>query len=147
MKLVRGAAVLAGLIDFVFALLFLINPEALDDPEAVYPRWLGVCLLASAVMLFIIVSDPERYLPLLYVNIGARAVAALIGLLHFRPFVIIITTAVSNGAPAVILIAALVYAARQESSAAAPSKPAGESDSKPRGKPSGGGKKGKGKKG
>lgn len=146
MKLVRGAAVLAGLIDFVFALLFIINPEALDDPEAVYPRWLGVCLLASAVMLFIIVSDPERYLPLLYVNIGARAVAALIGLLHFRPFVIIITTAVSNGAPAVILVAALVYAARQARSASASSGPQPKAKEKAKAKPSGGGKKGKGKK-
>jgi hypothetical protein len=144
MKLVRGAAVLAGLIDFVFALLFIINPEALDDPEAVYPRWLGVCLLASAVMLFMIVSDPERYLPLLYVNIGARAVAALIGLLHVRPFVIIITTAVSNGAPAVILIAALVYAARQARSASVSS--GTQSEPKEKTKPSGGGKKGEGKK-
>ena len=149
MKLVRGAAVLVGLLDLAFALLFLISPQALDkDVTAVYPRWLGVCLLASAVMLFIIASDPERYLPLLYVNVGARIVAVLVGLLYItKAFTLVVTIAASDGALSAILVAALAYAARQERAVAAPSGPERKAEPKPKTKPSGGGKKDKAKKG
>ncbi len=128
MKLVRGAAVLAGLIDVAFALLFLINPQALDEGvTAVYPRWLGACLLASAVALFIIASDPERYFPLLYVNVGARIVVVLVGLLYItKAFSVVVTVAASDGALSAILVAAIVYAVKQRREEARASEPAGK---------------------
>ena len=36
--------------------------------------------LASAATLFLVVSDPERYRPLLFVNTGARVLGVLVGL-------------------------------------------------------------------
>ena len=148
MKLVRGAAILVGLLDLAFALLFLISPLALDKyVTAVYPRWLGVCLLASSVMLLIIASDPERYLALLYVNVGARIVAVLVGLLYITSaFTVVVTITASDGALSAILVAALVYAARQERAAAASSGAEPKPEAKPKPKPAGG-KKGKRKKG
>ncbi len=114
MKLVRAAAVVAGLADLGFALLFIIKPDALyDNPEVkglIYPRWVGVCALASAVMLFIAVSDPKRYLPMVFVNAGARALVALVCLRYIvSSLALAVTMLASHGALAAILIGALVY--------------------------------------
>ncbi len=114
MKLVRAAAVVAGLADLGFAVLFIIKPDALyDNPEVkglIYPRWVGVCALASAVMLFIAVSDPKRYLPMIFVNAGARALVALVCLRYIvSSLALAVTMLASHGALAAILIGALVY--------------------------------------
>lgn len=148
MKLVHVAA---GVVDLGFGIIFLTSPGTLAEgaEDFVHARWLGVCLLASAAMLFIIVSDPERYLPVLYVNVGARIVAVLVGLLYLfsRQFPLVIMAAAIQGILAAVLIAAMVYAVRQERSVATPSGPQSKSKEKAKTEPSGGGKKGKGKKG
>lgn len=114
MKFVRAAAVIAGLADFGFAVLFIVKPDALYENMEVrgliYPRWVGVCALASAVMLFIAVSDPKRYLPMIFVNAGARALVALVCLRYIvSSFALAVTMLASHGVLAAILIGALVY--------------------------------------
>lgn len=147
MKLVHAAA---GVADLGFAVMFLTSPGTLAEgaEEFVHARWLGVCLFASAAMLFFIASDPERYLPVLYVNVGARIVVALVGLLYLfsRQFPLVIMAGAIQGILAAVLVAALVYAARQERAAAASSGAEAKLKPKPKGKPAGG-KKGKRKKG
>ncbi len=132
MKLVRGAAALVGLIDLAFALLFLISPDALAGKglgidSFVYPRWLGLCLLASAALLFLVATDAERYLPIVFLNVGARVLVVLVGLIHIaKQPLLVITVAASNGALSAILVAAIVYAVKQRREEARASEPAGK---------------------
>lgn len=111
MKLVRAAAVLAGVADLGFGILFLFMPNAFHpemDPF-VYARWVGLALVGSAATLFIVVADPRRYLPVLYVNIGTRGLATLLVLLYITHFTLFIAILPSHGFLVAILVAALVY--------------------------------------
>jgi hypothetical protein len=75
----------------------------------VYTQWVGLALLASAGTLFIVVSDPKRYLPFLYVNIAARGLAVLLTVFYITHFTLFIAILPSHAALAAILVGALVY--------------------------------------
>ena len=118
MQLARGAALLAALADVGFGLLFLIRPDALAEDgihtlHFVYARWVAACLFASAALLGLAAREPERFLPVYYVNIGARILVVAVSLLHLaRHFVAVMVVLPSQGALAAVMIAALVYDAR-----------------------------------
>jgi hypothetical protein len=137
MKLVKAAAVLVGLIDLAFAVLFLVRPGALAGealaPEAfVYPRWLGICQLASAAMLFLVASDPERYLPVLFINLVARIIVVVVALAYItKQFVLAVTVTAADGALAAILIAAVVYEIKRRREDAAAAEPPAQAKSPP----------------
>lgn len=108
MRLVRAAAVLAAIVDLGFGVLFLVKPNAFHpelDPS-IYARWAGLAFLGSAATLFVVVWDPKRFLPALYVNVAVRALAALLTIAHFSLFTTILP---SHGALVAILVATLVY--------------------------------------
>lgn len=111
MKFVRGAAVVAGIADLGFAALFVLKPGAFHaemEPK-IYAQWVGLALLASAIVLFIVASDPARYLPILYVNAGVRALAALFTVIYFTHFTLLVAMLPSHGGIVAILVAAVVY--------------------------------------
>ena len=70
---------------------------------------MGLAILASAATLFIVVSDPKRYLPFLYVNIAARGLAVLLTVFYITHFTLFIAILPSHAALAAILVGALVY--------------------------------------
>ncbi len=111
MKLVRAAAVVAGLADVGFALLFLLKPGAFhpDLYPLVYARWVGLALVASAATLFLVASAPKKYLPFLYVDIAARGLAVLLTVFYITHFTLFIAILPSHTALAAILVGALVY--------------------------------------
>ncbi len=116
MKLVRAAAVLVGLLDFGLGLWFLTSPGDFAGVEGHLEyvhfecaRWVGVCCLASAALLLIVASDPERYFPVMFVIAGGHALSALVGIpaLVRLPQLAVV---VSDAALAAVLIAAIGYA-------------------------------------
>lgn len=146
MKLVRGAAILVGIADFAFAVAFFLSkgiaPETAGIAE--YPRWLGVYRLALAALLFLVVSDPERFFPVTFVVAGAHALVALVAVPAIMRQVHII---VSDGALAAVLVLSIAYVMKQRRSArgheAAASVPAASDGAKPtnaRSAPKAGGK-------
>jgi fructose-specific phosphotransferase system IIC component len=111
MKLVRAAAVTAGVADLGFAALFVLKPGAFHaemEPK-IYAQWVGLALLASAIVLFIVASDPARYLPILYVNAGIRALAALFTVIYITHFTLFIAMLPSHAGIVAILVAAAIY--------------------------------------
>ena len=111
MKFVRGAAVIAGIADLGFAALFVLKPGAFHaemEPK-IYAQWVGLALLASAIVLFIVASDPARYLPVLYVNTGVRALAALFTAINITHFTLFLAMLPSHAGIVAILVAAVVY--------------------------------------
>ena len=111
MKFVRVAAIVAGVADLAFAALFVLKPGAFHaemEPK-IYAQWVGLALLASAVALFIVASDPKRYLPVLYVDIGVRALAALFTVIYITHFTLFIAMLPSHAGLVAILVVALVY--------------------------------------
>ena len=152
MKLVRVVAALAAIVDIFFAFLFVISPSSVEmgAGDLVYPRWFGVCLVGSAASLLFVAYDPKPYFRIFLLNACLRTLAALIGLAYILDqLAVVVSVGGAQGVVAVALIAAMVYAVRQERSASASSGPQPKPDekSKAKTKPSGGGKKGQGKKG
>ena len=134
MKLVRAAAVLVGLLDFGLGLWFLTSPGSFSGAEGHFEcaRGVGVCCLASAALLLIVASDPERYFPVMFVIAGGHALAALVGIpavIHGGPQLAVV---VSAAALAAVLIAAIVYAVRRrrEEMGTAKPKPEAKADTK-----------------
>jgi hypothetical protein len=142
MKLVRAVAILVGLADLAFAAWFLVGGRSMPGVDnAVYPRWVGVCSLASAALLFMAVSDPERYFPVIFINTGGRALAVLVGI----PAALsgqILAVVISEGALAAVLVLVVIHAIKERRAAAAeggaiakpvtaPGKPGPQSGAKP----------------
>ena len=144
MKLARAVAILVGLADLAFAAWFLIGGRSMPGVDnAIYPRWVGVCSLASAALLFLVISDAERYFHVLYINTGGRALAALIGI----PAAVaalsghILAVVISEGALAAVLVLVIIHAIKERRSAEGAGsarpvvRPAGKPDTKPGAKP------------
>jgi len=149
MKLVRVVAALAAIVDIFFAFLFVLSPSSVEmGADNVYPRWFGVCLAGSAASLLFVAYDAKPYFRVFLVNACLRALAALIGLAYvLNQFAVVVSVGGAQGVVAVALIAAMVYAVRQERAASASSATQTKPEEKDKIKPSGGGKKGKGRKG
>jgi len=113
MKLVRAVAILVGLADLAFAVWFLVGGGSMPGVDnAVYPRWVGMCSLTSAALLFLTVSDPTRYFRVLYVNAGGRALAVLAGI----PAALsghILAMVISHGALTAILVLIIIHAIKE----------------------------------
>jgi len=141
MKLARAVAILVGLADLAFAAWFLIGGRSMPGVDnAIYPRWGGVCSLASAALLFLVVSDAERYFRVLYINTGGRALAAVVGI----PAALsghILAVVISEGALAAVLVLVIIHAIKERRSAEGEEgakpvvRPAGKPGSKPDTKP------------
>lgn len=111
MKFVRAATVVAGVADLGFAALFILKPGAFH-PEMtprIYAQWVGTAFLASAVALFMVASDPKRFLPFLYLDVGVRALAALFTIIYITHFTLFIAMLPSHAGIVAILVGALVY--------------------------------------
>ncbi len=147
MKLVRAVAILVGLADLAFGVYFIVTAGSIDTimkaPE--YARWVGVCSLVSAALLFLVASDPERYFPVIFIATGGRALAAVMGIPAWKQIAITI----SQGALAAVVVLVILHTIKQRRAVAAaemaaggagPAKPVTKAAAKPdKPKPSGGG--------
>lgn len=117
MKILRIAAVVVGLVDLAFAFLLLAMPQDLAGASAseavvVDLRLLGLACLGSAAMLSLLVFEPERYMPLAYINGAPKVIAALVAIAALFKQPGIFGLGLAQGVLAAGLIAAAVYRAR-----------------------------------
>lgn len=116
MKILRIAAVVVGLVDLAFAFLLLAMPQDLagaSGEATIYLRLLGLACLGSAAMLSLLVFEPERYMPLAYINGAPKVIAVIIAIAAlFRKMPGIFALGLAEGVLAAGLIAAAVYRAR-----------------------------------
>ncbi len=128
MKLVRAVAILVGLADLAFAAWFLVGGQSMPGvDDAVYTRWVGMCSLTSAALLFMTVSDPERYFSVLFVNTGGRALAVIVGLPAAFSSGHILAVVISEGALAAVVVLVIIHAIKERRAEAGD----GEGDAKP----------------
>lgn len=113
MRYLKYVAVFVALIDLAFAVYFFARPEVVPGAESAPEllRWLAVCLLGSAASLGLLTSDIERYLPLAFVNAGARILAILVGLPAIARQLAVI---VSQVAVAALFIGVLAYELKKQ---------------------------------
>jgi len=136
MKLARAVAILVGLADLAFGVYFLVSAGSMDKVNLVpeYARWVGVCSLASAALLFLMASDPERYFPIVFISTGGRALVALIGIPALTRQIHMV---ISEGALAAVLVLVIIHAIKERRSAEGKGdakpvvRPAGKPDAKP----------------
>jgi hypothetical protein len=117
MKLVRAVAILVGLADLAFGIYFMVSAGSMDTVSAVpeYARWVGVCSLASAALLFLIASDPERYFPVLFVATGGRALVAIIAIPAVTRQIHMV---ISESALAAVVVLVIIHAIKERRAAA-----------------------------
>ena len=112
MKLVRAVAILVGLADLAFGIYFMVSAGSMEIVREVpeYARWVGVCSLASAAILFLIASDPKRYFPILFVATGGRALVAIIALPALTRQIHMV---VSESALAAVVVLVIIHAIKE----------------------------------
>lgn len=112
MKLVRAVAILVGLADLAFGVYFVIGAGSMDKVNLVpeYARWVGVCSLASASLLFLVASNPERFFPAVYINTGGRALIALVAVPAFTRQIHMV---VSEGALTAVLVLVIIHTIKE----------------------------------
>ena len=117
MKLVRAVAILVGLADLAFGVYFLVGAGSMDTVNDVpeYARWAGVCSLASAALLFLLASDPERYFNVIFISAGGRALVALIALPALTRQIHMV---ISEGALAAVLVLVVIHSIKERRAAA-----------------------------
>ena len=106
-KAVRAAAGFAAAVDLGFAFVFLAYPDALakGGNDFPYPRWMGICQLASAALLIMVATDAKRFFPVLAVNLAARVAVVAIGFIYvFRQLALVVTVAAADGAVSAIFV-------------------------------------------
>jgi hypothetical protein len=110
-KLIRFVAGVVAAADVGFGLLLILHPDTLAEGATAFPHaaWLGAAALGSAGTLVCVAADFMRFFPILCVNVGARTLTVLVGLLYaLRQPVLVGAVAAVEGTFAAIFIALIL---------------------------------------